>query len=108
VNDNKDIVAAILGLKADLDRRHDENITQAQVTETKVDAALRGIDDLRTAFPDGDFSAHKRYHEAIIKKAEARAELYKACLTELTTKGVWALFVFLIGAIGFYIKAHLK
>lgn len=101
---DESIVAAILAIKDDLDSRHEENVTQAKITEYKIDAAIRGIDELRGAFPDGDFSAHKRYHEAIIGRVEARARLYEACLTELTTKGLWALLVFLGAAVVYYVK----
>jgi hypothetical protein len=103
----EEIVAAILGIKRDLDERHDQNITQARITDTKVDAAIRGIDELRAAFPDGDLGKHARYHEAIIQRAEAKARLYEACVTEITTKGLWALLVFLGAAVIYYIKGKL-
>jgi len=98
------IVAAIQSIKVDLDQRHEENATQAKITEYKVDAAIRGIDELRTAFPEGDLNAHRREHEAVIHRTEARARLYEALLTEVTTKGLWALLVFVGAAVVYYVR----
>lgn len=102
-----EVVAAILAIKDDLDQRHSENITRAEVTDKKVDEAIRRIDDLHKAFPGGDWEGHRRYHEAMIERIEKRSKLYDAMLTELTTKGMWALIVFLGGAVLFYIRGKL-
>lgn len=100
-----EIAAAILSIKDDLDQRHSENITRAEVTDRKVDEAIRRIDDLHKAFPGGDWEGHRRYHEAMIERIEKRAKLYDAMLEELTKKGMWALILFVGTALWFYIKS---
>jgi hypothetical protein len=104
---DKAIVDAILSLKADLDQRHGENIISQSVTNTKVVEIQRGVDEIRRAFPDGDWDGHRRYHEAIIKKLEAREKFYQDLRTDLATKGLWAVIIALGGAVIFYIKAKL-
>lgn len=102
-----EIAAAILSIKDDLDQRHSENITRAEVTDRKVDEAIRRIDDLHKAFPGGDWEGHRRYHEVLIDRIERRAKLYDAMLEELTKKGMWALIVFVGGAILYFIRGKL-
>lgn len=103
-----EVAAAILAIKDDLDQRHSENITRAEVTDKKVDEAIRRIDDLHKAFPGGDWEGHRRYHEAMIDRIEKRAKLYDALLEELTKKGMWALIVFVGAAIWFYFQSKVK
>ena len=92
------VLAAINGLKSDLDQRHGENITAQAVTDAKVVELLRGVDDLRRAFPDGDWDGHRRYHEAVIRRMEARTQFYRDLSGHLIKGGAWALIVFLAWA----------
>lgn len=103
-----EVAAAILSIKEDLDQRHSENISRAEVTDKKVDEAIRRIDDLHKAFPGGDWEGHRRYHEVLIDRIEKRAKLYDAMLEELTKKGMWALIIFIGAAVFYYIKGQLK
>lgn len=102
--EKNDVVAAILSLKADLDQRHLENIGAQAVTDAKVVEAIRGIDELRKAFPDGDTAGHRSYHESLIKKNQASTEFYEKLKLELASKGLWALIGLLCVALGSYIK----
>jgi hypothetical protein len=101
------VVAAILSLKEDLDQRHGENITAQAVTEKKIVEAIRGIDELRKAFPDGDADGHRRYHESIIRKNEAREKFYEDLRAELAKKGLWALVAVLALALWQFFKSKL-
>lgn len=102
---HQQVLAAINGLKSDLDQRHGENITAQAVTDAKVVELLRGVDDLRRAFPDGDWDGHRRYHEAVIRRMEARAQFYRDLSGHLIKGGAWALIVFLAWASWQAIKA---
>ncbi|CAN7645491.1 hypothetical protein [Paraburkholderia terricola] len=104
----KEIVSAILSLKADLDQRHGENIMSQSVTDKKVVEIQRGVDELRRAFPDGDWDGHRRYHEAVIKRMEARAQFYRDLSGHLIKGGAWALIVFLAWASWQAIKAKVN
>ncbi|CAE6901015.1 hypothetical protein [Paraburkholderia domus] len=101
----KEVVDAINGLRDDIDQRHVENVTAQAVTDAKVVEAIRGIDELRRAFPGGDWDGHRRYHEAVIKRIEAREKFYQDLRTDLATKGLWAVIIALGGAVLFYIRA---
>lgn len=103
---DRDVVAeAILAIKADLDQRHGENITRAQVSEKLLNELIVRVDGLYHAFPDEDPSGHRRYHDAIVEKMEARAEFYQKLRIELASKGLWALAGLLIVALWSYFKA---
>jgi hypothetical protein len=90
---HQELIAAIGSLKSDLDQRHGENILAQAVTDAKVVEAIRGIDELRKAFPDGDPDGHRRYHESIIRRNEAREKFYQELRGELAKKGLWALVI---------------
>lgn len=105
---HREIVEAISELKADLDQRHGENITAQAVSAAKVNELLRGVDELRRAFPDGDWDGHRRYHEAIIKKLEAREQFYLDLRGELAKKGLWAVIAMLGVALWAFFKAKIN
>lgn len=100
----KEVVAAINKLKDDLDERHLENVGAQAVTDAKVVEAIRGIDELRKAFPDGDPDGHRRYHEAIIKSIEDKGAFYRTLRDELAKKGLWALVIVMGLALWQYFK----
>ncbi|MFT4068926.1 hypothetical protein [Paraburkholderia sp.] len=108
VDGHREIVDAIGQLKSDLDDRHAENVTRHAVTDRKVDEAIRRIDDLHKAFPDGDWDGHRRYHEAIIRKAEDRAQFYRELRGEMAKKGLWAVVVVLGLALWAWFKARIN
>lgn len=103
----QEVVEAINGLREDLDHRHSENVDAQAATNAKVVEAIRGIDELRRAFPGGDWDGHRRYHEAVIKRIEAREKFYQDLRTDLATKGLWAVIIALGGAVIFYIRAKI-
>lgn len=88
---HKQIVDAISDMREDMAQRHSENVTRREVTDREVDEVIRRVDDLHDAFPGGDWDGHRRYHEAVIKKLEAREKLYQDLRTELAKKGLWGL-----------------
>jgi hypothetical protein len=103
-----EIAEAILAIKADLDQRHGENVTRAQINEKLLGDLIGRVDGLYHAFPEEDPGGHRRYHDAIVDRIEKRAKLYDALLEELTKKGMWALIIFLGAAIFYYVKGQLK
>lgn len=101
------VVAAINGLKTDQDARHEENRNRAEETARAVAEALRGIDELRRAFPNGDPDGHRRFHEAIIQKEEDKAQFYRTLRDKLVERGLWALLALLGAAVWLYVKSKL-
>ncbi|MFJ9533326.1 hypothetical protein [Herbaspirillum sp. NPDC101396] len=53
---------------------------------------------------DGDAEAHRKYHEALIHKAEERTRFYAELRVKLAEKGIWAVVVFVSAALFWYIK----
>ncbi|WP_213778887.1 hypothetical protein [Caballeronia sp. dw_276] len=102
-----EIAEAILAIKADLDQRHGENITRAQINEKLLNELIGRVDGLYHAFPDEDPSGHRRYHDAISERIEKRAKLYDAMLEELTKKGMWALISFVGLAVIYFIRGKI-
>jgi hypothetical protein len=103
-----EIAEAILAIKADLDQRHGENVTRAQINEKLLNDLIGRVDGLYHAFPDEDPGGHRRYHDAMIQRAESRSRLYEKLLGELVTKGMWAFLIALGGAVLLAIKVKLK
>jgi hypothetical protein len=101
----KQIVEALDGLRDDLAQRHSENVTAQSITDKKVDEAIRRIDDLHKAFPGGDWDGHRRYHETLIERAEARTKFYNDLRAELAKKGLWALLALIGIAVWQYFKS---
>lgn len=102
-----EIAEAILAIKADLDQRHGENVTRAEINEKLLGDLIRRVDGLYHAFPDEDPDGHRRYHDAMVKRIEARTKLYEDLRTELAKKGIWAVLILLATAVWFFIKAKI-
>jgi len=59
---------------------------------------------LHNAFPrteagETDIEGHRKYHEAMIKSAEAQAEFWKELRLDIAKKGVWGLLIILVGLV---------
>ena len=92
------VMAELRELRDDLNQRHSENVTRHDVTDRKVDEAIRRIDDLHKAFPGGDWDGHRRYHESVIGRIEARTRFYEDLRGHLIKNGMWAFLIFLAWA----------
>lgn len=66
------------------------------------------LDTLIGAFPDGDTSGHRRYHELVIKREERKERLHQAIIEKSVASLAWALLVTLAYSVWGYIKDHLK
>lgn len=51
---------------------------------------------VKTAFPDGDFDGHRRYHELLIAREEQRQQIRREVLTHLLKGSTWAALVGLL------------
>lgn len=69
-----------------------------------MDEVIRRVDDLHKAFPGGDWEGHRRYHECLIRKMEARTKFYEDLRSHLAKNGIWAVLVVLGLAIWQYFK----
>lgn len=101
------IVRAIDSLRDDIGHRHVENTSSLEVIEKDIKVLTDRVDDLAKGFPGGDWEGHRMYHEAVIKKMEARTELYNELRAELAKKGLWALIVLAGTALWFFVKSKI-
>lgn len=84
------VLDAINVLQQSFDKRHTENTGHLEALEEKVDQVLKG-------FPDGDPASHRKFHEALINRAQAREKFWNDLRSELIRKGILAMLVFLGG-----------
>lgn len=80
--------------------------------DQKLDLILAEMHNLRSAFPkdeDGcvDYDGHRKYHEQLIKAAEAQTEFWRELRLEIAKKGVWSLIYVLCGLVAVGISAKL-
>lgn len=101
------VVSAVDSLRNEIDQRHVENRSDNEVQGRKLDEVIRRVDDLHKAFPGGDWDGHRRFHETLIARAEARTKFYDDLRAELAKKGIWALLGLLGIALWQYIKSRM-
>lgn len=65
----------------------DHKLTQHMADET-MELATEIAKVMSDAFPEGDPKGHRRHHEAVIAKAEARAAFWKKLLEEISKYGL--------------------
>lgn len=46
-----------------------------------------------------DFEGHRKYHESMIKAAEAQAEFWQELKLDIVKKGVWGLLIIAVGLV---------
>lgn len=95
------VLRAVQSLQRSLDNRHTENSDRLKGLEAKVDLVLSG-------FPEEDPEGHRRYHEAMIRKAEERARFWSELRIKLAERGVWAVLTVLVGVLLWYAKGELR
>lgn len=70
--------------------------------EKKLDLILVEVKHMRSAFPkdddgDVDYEGHRKYHESLIRAAEAQAEFWNDLKREVAKKGILAAIVIVLG-----------
>lgn len=103
-SDFRALVVAVDRLRRETGQRHVENTTSLQVVEAELKVLIGRVDDLAKGFPGNDPDGHRRAHEAMIARAEARARLYDELRAELAKKGLWALLLAIGTALWFWTK----
>jgi len=68
----------------------DERLTK-HMTEETTELAQEITKLMAAAFPEGDPTGHRKHHEAVIAKAEARAAFWRKMLEEITKYGLIGL-----------------
>lgn len=80
--------------------------------DQKLDLILAEMHNLRSAFPkddDGcvDYDGHRKYHEQLIKAAEAQTEFWRELRLEIAKKGAWSLLLVVLGLVSIGLLAKL-
>lgn len=101
------VARALDSLRDEIGTRHVENTSSLEVVQRELKVVIDRVDDLAKGFPGGDWEGHRLYHEAVIKRMEARTELYRELRSELAKKGLWALIAMMGAALWFYIKSKI-
>lgn len=95
------LIATVNRMDARLGQEHAENRSDTADFKREVRDKL---DELRRAFPGDDPEGHRRFHEALIAESAARKAFWSDLRGRLIEKGIWAVLVFLVGAVAFYWK----
>ena len=80
--------------------------------ERKLDLILQEFKKLEGAFPKNDsgevdYEGHRRYHESLIRAAEAQAEFWSDLKKEVAKKGIIAVLVIVCGLLWLGAQAKL-
>lgn len=99
------VAKALDSLRDEIGLRHVENTSSLEVVQRELQVVIERVDDLAKGFPGGDWEGHRRYHEAVIRKMEARTKFYDDLRADLAKKGLWAILVMISTAVWFYAKS---
>ena len=73
----------------DLIQQQNEKLDKlTEFVQTSTSAQAQRLESLASGFPDGDPIGHRRYHEAEIKRIEARAEFWSKLRLSVTQWGL--------------------
>lgn len=77
---------------------------EAHQIQRKLSEILDEIRMLHNAFPrtdagETDIDGHRKYHEAMIRSAEAQAEFWRELRLDIAKKGIWGLLIAISGLI---------
>lgn len=73
-------------------REIDESLEEILIAVTKIHNAFP-----RTEGGDVDFEGHRRYHEAMIRAANAQEKFWNELKLDVAKKGVWGLLIIVLG-----------
>lgn len=102
------VAKALDSLRDEIGQRHVENTSSLEVIEKDIKVLTDRVDDLAKGFPNGDPDGHRQYHDAVIKRMEARTRFYEDLRGELAKKGIWSMIILVGAALWFYAKAKLS
>ena len=95
------LLALVQNIHADVKSLHnstknlDKRLTAHMLSES-VELAEAVTKLLTAAFPEGDATGHRKHHEAVIAKAEARAKFWRKMAEEITKYGLLGLVGWLV------------
>ncbi|HCW17480.1 MAG TPA: hypothetical protein DHL02_05865 [Achromobacter sp.] len=84
---------------------HAENKNEMEALRREMLALSSAV---KTAFPDGDFDGHRRYHELLISREEQRQQIRREVITHLIKGSTWAAICGLIFMLARHAKDFLK
>jgi len=75
---------------------------EARQIDDRLDEILSEVRKIHNAFPrtdggDADFEGHRRYHEAMIRAANAQEKFWNELKLDVAKKGAWGLLVIVVG-----------
>lgn len=76
--------------------------TKAREIDESLEEILIAVTKIHNAFPrteggDVDFEGHRRYHEAMIRAANAQEKFWNELKFDVAKKGVWGLLIIVMG-----------
>lgn len=73
-----------------------------EVLKSQLDEILKELRNINRAFPRNmegqvDHEGHRKYHESLIRSAEAQEQFWKELRLDVAKKGTWALIIVVVG-----------
>lgn len=77
---------------------------EAHQIQQKLSEILDEVRMLHNAFPrtdsgETDLEGHRKYHEAIIKSAQAQEAFWRELRLDIAKKGTWGLLIIVLGLV---------
>lgn len=101
------ILQSVQGLHAKIADLEDLRYSIGTLTNTVEDHIADENSICKAAFPSGDPDGHRRYHEALLKKAENEAELVMEAKKKLVGLGIPAIIFAIAVVLVFYWNGHM-
>lgn len=84
------------------DENHKTSPSDIPDLDESLEQILDAVKKIHNAFPrtvdgDVDFDGHRRYHEAMIRAANAQEAFWNELKLDIAKKGVWGLLIIVMG-----------
>lgn len=104
--------SVLYDIVANLNEKVDKLVDEHKATRLIIEDHMKGEDHLlrefKNAFPEGDATGHRAYHDTVMKELERRAKFRDAVIEKSLAGLVWMMLVAFGTAVWQYIKDHLK
>lgn len=86
-----------------IDKQHEQLCLKIDTLASTVDhfsaESVKRWEEVRQAFPNKDIPGHRKYHESLLRAADAQTEFWTSLKLDLIKKGTWSVIIIVIGLV---------